>query len=124
VGANDHRVLRAAFAVGGGPEPADDDVFEAAPDEDVLELLDLLVFAELVPGAGVDVAGDALDVEDALGIDELLGLEAEVINVVVPSGVLAESAQVELRRLGGLGPGKPLDCQGSGTAGGLCRIQL
>ena len=96
-GGEDHGVLGAAFAVAAGPEAAEDEVVGLVPEESMVEAIEALVGGEVFPGGGVDVGADALDVEEAFDGDEVVGFEAEVVDVVVPAGVFTEGGEIEAR---------------------------
>ena len=116
-------VFVAAFAVGGGPEAAGEEGRGGAghvPEEIVAEEIEAAfggavenfwrrgliqgigggfrVGFELVPCTGVDVLADALHVEEAFGFHQGFGVEAQVVKVIVPAGVLAEGGKMNLRR--------------------------
>ena len=63
------------------------------PEKTVAEGVDALGGFEFFPGGGVDVLVDALDVEEAFGGDEFVGVEAEIVDVVVPAGMFAEGGE-------------------------------
>ena len=50
----------------------------------------------MFPGARIDVLADALDVEEALGVNERVRVQTEIIGVVIPAGVLAEGGEVSI----------------------------
>jgi hypothetical protein len=50
---------------------------------------------EFFPGTRFDVMADALAIEEAAGGDEGFGVEAQVIEMVDPSGVLAEDGEMD-----------------------------
>ena len=73
-----------------------------SPEELVGKTFAAEVLVQVVPGTFFDVAADAVDVELSLDGDERLGFEADVVDMIVPAGVLAEGGQRHPRR--GVGP--------------------
>jgi len=114
-------VAGAAFAVGGGEEASEEDFAGAVPEEPVVEIFDFRFsifdwalprqrvggggvlspsWRRRGPSAGVDLAGDALEVEVAFGFEEGEGVEVDVFHVVVPRGVLAKGGEAHEGRGG------------------------
>jgi len=56
----------------------------------MVEFFDELVFFELIPASGIDVAADTLNIKYTFYRNENVGLETNVIDMVVPAGMLAE----------------------------------
>ncbi len=69
------------------------------PEKIVAEGINALVRVEFFPCAGIDVLVDALEVEEAFDGDEVVGIEADVVDVVVPARMLSEGGEMD----GGLG---------------------
>src|SRR4051812_46729633 len=93
--AHHHGIALAALAIAGRPETAEEDLAGALPKEHVLEGGKVLRRIELFPGAGIDLAADAVDVENDFGVVQTVGFEAEILDVIVPAGVFAESGQAD-----------------------------
>src|SRR4051812_4376780 len=48
---------------------------------------------EPVPGAGVDLARDAFEIDELLGLDQRRRFESEVVDVIVPPRMFAEGSE-------------------------------
>jgi hypothetical protein len=66
------------------------------PDKKMMELRELSLDGELFPGSGINLASDTPHIKKLLGQDQAFGGHADVIDVVVPTGMFAESCQVNV----------------------------
>jgi hypothetical protein len=91
--AEDHRVTRAALAIARRPHPPQQELVAAQPHERVVEGGEALFLLQLFPRAGVHLPAHALDVEQLFRKIQAVGFEADVLDVVIPSRMLAKSGQ-------------------------------
>ena len=69
------------------------------PKDFTVEVLYEMVVCELVPSPRVNVAADTLYIKLALRCDKNVGIEADVVDVIVPSRVFAKRADEDPPRV-------------------------
>ena len=97
MGADDQGILRPILSIARGPDSSGQESVAALPEKDVLELREPSGAIQSFPFAGVYLASDAIHVEDLLRQQEAFRLESDIVDMVVPSGMLAKGAKPDLR---------------------------
>src|SRR5260370_9840559 len=77
VGGDNDRVARAAFAIAGGPQFAEQKLAGPMPKENMVEAVGALGRVEFFPGAGVYLAANALVVKKPFGEAQAFGFQGE-----------------------------------------------
>ena len=95
----DHRIQCATFAVLGRPDESGDVFVQATPVDDMIKTRHHFVRAGLFPCGMLDLAGDAA-VKDAARLDQRRRDQPDVIQMVVPAGMLAKCPQEKAGRIG------------------------
>jgi hypothetical protein len=88
--AYNERIALSPFTVLRRPYPTHNQLPIDVPENDTIERLNSLVGFELVPASRINIAADTLNIKDALGRNKNLGLQAQVVDVVIPPWMFAE----------------------------------
>jgi hypothetical protein len=56
----------------------------------MFEFFDWLIFLELIPASGVNVAANTLNIKNTFYSDNNVSFETNIVNVVIPTRVFAE----------------------------------
>src|SRR6267142_1838631 len=90
---DDYRIALAAFAVARRPKAPNEELTGTLPKKNVFERGKLLRRLKPFPRARIDLSTDPVYVEQCLGKNEAFGLQPQVLDLIVPSRMLAKDGQ-------------------------------
>ena len=87
-----HRVFCAVFSISRRPHSTQQERFSAFPDYDVFEFRQPFVVTQFVPFSGINLATNAIHVQNLFRQQQAFRLHTNIINMIVPAGVFAVGA--------------------------------
>ena len=92
MGTCNHRVFCAVFPISRGPHSTHQERISAFPDNDVFEFRQPFVVTQFVPHSGINLATNAIDIQDLFRQQQTLSVQTNIINMIIPTGVFPVGA--------------------------------
>jgi len=94
MGTCNHRVFCAVFPISRGPHSTQQERISAFPDNDVFEFRQAFIVTQFVPVSGINLATNAIHIQNLFRQQQAFGLQTNIINMIIPAGVFSVGAEI------------------------------